>query len=101
MVRAMANPCPVPRPTFLVVKKGSNTFSRMAAGIPVPLSSTSISTESPARQVRTAITPLLPTQPVPDARRLDGMRGVDDQIQEDLVQVTRPARYRGKPQPGR
>ena len=94
MVRAMANPCPVPRPTFLVVKKGSNTLSRMASGMPVPVSSTSIST---AVAVAAGADGDRSPSACPAARpRLDGVRGVDDQVQEDLVQVARPAGYRGQ-----
>jgi len=36
--REMARPCPVPRPTSLVVKKGRKTLSRAASGMPVPSS---------------------------------------------------------------
>lgn len=36
--RAIARPCPVPRPTSLVVKNGSKMRSRMLSGIPAPLS---------------------------------------------------------------
>src|SRR6266478_532850 len=35
---AIANPCPVPLPTSLVVKNGSKTLSRIATGMPVPVS---------------------------------------------------------------
>ncbi|CSC41443.1 Uncharacterised protein [Vibrio cholerae] len=42
--RATDNPKPAPSPTFLVVKKGSNTFSRCSALIPLPLSSISTCT---------------------------------------------------------
>jgi hypothetical protein len=37
-------PRPVPRPTGLVVKKGSNTLGRTFAGIPLPESDTVTST---------------------------------------------------------
>src|SRR5210317_933045 len=38
----MDNPNPVPCPTGLVVKKGSNMRGRLASGIPSPVSATSI-----------------------------------------------------------
>src|SRR3990172_6179669 len=57
---AMARPCPVPPPTSLVVKKGSNTLSRMASGIPVPVSEMATTASSPSRRVVTRILPRLP-----------------------------------------
>ena len=39
-LRAMARPWPVPLPTGWVVKKGSKTLSRMASGMPRPVSAT-------------------------------------------------------------
>ncbi len=40
----IAMPSPLPRPNFLVVKKGSNTCVRVALSMPVPLSLTAICT---------------------------------------------------------
>jgi hypothetical protein len=40
----MLSPRPVPLPTPLVEKNGSKTLSRMAAGMPVPVSLTAIIT---------------------------------------------------------
>ena len=40
----MLRPSPLPVPTFLVEKNGSNILSRMASGMPVPLSITSTTT---------------------------------------------------------
>ena len=39
-LRAMARPRPVPRPTGLVVKKGSPARARVSAVIPAPVSAT-------------------------------------------------------------
>ena len=46
-VRASARPWPVPIPTGLVVKNGSNTRSWIVAGIPVPVSAIVTNTTSP------------------------------------------------------
>jgi hypothetical protein len=58
IVWAIARPWPVPRPTGLVVKKGSNTRSVIAAGIPHPVSLTVIRTRSLSTRVRIRIVPL-------------------------------------------
>ena len=57
MLRAMASPCPEPRPTSLVVKKGSKTLSRTSAGMPGPVSEMEITTASPSAAVRTRMVP--------------------------------------------
>ena len=58
--RAMASPCPVPLPTSLVVKKGSNTRFRIASGIPDPESVTSMRATLPSRDVLIRMLPMLP-----------------------------------------
>jgi hypothetical protein len=57
---AMARPWPLPLPTALVVKNGSNTFGRMASGMPPPVSLTRISAKSPCLRVPMRMAPLPP-----------------------------------------
>jgi len=56
-MREMANPCPVPFPTSLVVKRGSKMRDRMASGIPVPVSEILTTARSPSLPVLTRSTP--------------------------------------------
>ena len=83
-LRAMARPWPVPLPTSLVVKNGSKMRERTSTGIPLPVSPIAISTCSSSTRVATRILPL-------SARALDHvgdrMRGVDDQIEDHLVDL--------------
>jgi hypothetical protein len=44
MASVVDSPSPVPVPISFVVKKGSKIFSRISAGIPVPVSETAIDT---------------------------------------------------------
>ena len=55
----IARPCPLPLPTSLVVKNGSNTRARTASGMPTPLSATRTSTCAPTALVEMTILPLL------------------------------------------
>src|SRR5271166_4233583 len=57
---ARDRPCPVPLPTSLVVKNGSKTLVRIASGMPVPVSATEISANSPRIPVQTVIFPFSP-----------------------------------------
>jgi hypothetical protein len=57
----MDSPRPVPSPSALVVKKGSNTCVASASDMPGPSSITSIATPSSQRRARTRI---LPGRPV-------------------------------------
>ena len=59
--RAIASPCPVPRPTALVVKNVSNILPRIASGIPGPVSSMSTSTKSSPPRERTTMEPRVPS----------------------------------------
>ena len=75
--RAVASPSPVPWPTSLVVKKGSNSRSRASSGMPGPSSATVISVQSPSRRVEKVIVPLL-------AERVDR---VVEQVRPHLVEL--------------
>ena len=84
IVRAIARPWPVPRPTSLVVKKGSKIRERISSGMPQPSSLTEMMTSSPRCCVLTRINPRRP-RVLDDVA--DGVRGVDHQVQDDLVDV--------------
>src|SRR5271169_387284 len=58
-VCARANPCPVPFPTGLVVKNGSNIRERAASGMPTPVSEMEMPAQSWSRMVETTIFPLV------------------------------------------
>src|SRR5664279_546939 len=60
MLRARVKPCPVPRPTSLVVKNGSKTRDRISAGMPHPVSLIHTVARSPSVLVFTRMTPLAP-----------------------------------------
>ena len=73
-------PRPVPAPTGLVVKKGSSTRLRSAAGTPGPLSATSTRTTPGPAEVRS------------HSRRgggtvLERLLGVDHEVQEHLAEL--------------
>src|ERR1035441_6978870 len=60
ILRASARPCPVPRPTSLVVKNWSNTRVRIASGMPHPVSLIETVTQSSSSLVFTWILPFTP-----------------------------------------
>src|ERR1022692_3761517 len=64
---AMARPWPVPLPTSLVVKNGSNIFDWIASGMPPPVSLTRISANSPFFRVEITMAPLPPDFLTPSA----------------------------------
>ena len=55
--RTMSRPRPVPFPTGLVVKNGSNRCARTSAGIPAPLSTTRTTTRCRSRAAVTSTRP--------------------------------------------
>src|SRR5690606_35263787 len=55
--RTLSSPRPLPSPGGLVVTNGSNSRSRMPAGMPGPSSATSTTTWSPSRAVRSRSVP--------------------------------------------
>jgi len=55
MRREMSSPSPVPWPTSLVVKNGSNTCGRTSGGMPGPVSATSTTTLSAVAEVASRI----------------------------------------------
>ena len=88
--RAMASPCPVPRPTAFVVKKGSKIFSRFSGAMPQPLSAMATSTNSPARSRAdgdAAVVRIL-------AGVLDRMGRIHDEVQKHLVELADVAHHR-------
>ncbi len=58
------SPSPVPSPSGLVVKNGSNTWAAMLSGIPGPLSVTSTATPSSQRRARTTMVPGRPVDAI-------------------------------------
>jgi len=65
MVFDTVRPRPVPWPVGLVVKNGSNIFSSLSAGMPVPSSSISAATmRSPARKTSERASPMFAPTPV-------------------------------------
>ena len=73
-------PSPVPSPSGLVVKKGSNTWAASASDMPGPSSITSTATPSSQRRARTTHAPGPPGAG-------DRLRGVVDQVDEDLLDL--------------
>src|SRR5262249_5605748 len=61
--RASDRPCPVPRPTSFVVKKGSKMRFRMSFGIPHPVSLTVITTALSTYRLVTRTRPFSPESP--------------------------------------
>ncbi len=55
--RTIASPRPVPRPTSLVVKNGSNTRARTSSVMPLPVSDTETATNGPATVGSSAMSP--------------------------------------------
>ena len=78
----------MPSPAGLVVKNGSNTRCSVSSDIPVPVSETSVTTVSPSRAVR------ITSRFV--GVRAHGVFGVDDQVQDDLLQLLIIARDLGQ-----
>ena len=77
----MLRPKPVPSPTALVVKNGSKICGKISSGMPQPLSATSIDDFA---------VPCLGRDRDPAVGamgRLDRLHGVDQQVQEDLVEL--------------
>ena len=76
----MERPSPVPSPSGLVVKNGSNTWAASASDMPGPSSAMSTATPSSQRRARTTTVPGRPA-----AR--DRLRRVVDEIDEDLLDL--------------
>ena len=80
------SPRPVPSPTGLVVKKGSNRWGRCSGSIPAPLSATSRTPKSPSCRVDD------PDQsPLVLALGLDRLHGVDQEVEDHLADLRRDA----------
>jgi len=60
----MESPRPVPSPSALVVKKGSNTCAASASDMPGPSSATSMATPSSHRRARTTTVPGRPVEAI-------------------------------------
>ena len=75
----------MPRPTSLVVKNGSKTRSAISSGMP----HAGVGDRDDARRRRRARarTAIVPRSPRVADDALDRVRGVDDEVQEDLVEL--------------
>ena len=90
MLWVMLKPNPVPSPTALVVKKGSKIWGRISSAIPQPLSAT-----------LTMNFVTLPfrgdcDQSVLAIGGLDGLHGVDQEVQEHLIELCGRTGHQGK-----
>ena len=82
------NPSPVPVPTGLVVKNGSNSLSSLSSGMPVPVSSICITTLADrARRGAAGAGKGFHRQSPVVAHRLDGVHENVDEHLLDLVPV--------------
>src|SRR5215813_3131662 len=91
MSQLIESPRPVPSPVGLVVKNGWNSLSLIAAGMPVPLSRTRISTASPRSRVATFKTGRKPSPPAAKRAKAAGgdVKPVAEKVQEHPRHVLR------------